>query len=323
LAPAPDAGDTSAFDAYSQAVVHVVDTAGPAVVNLSVRTSRRGRWGRGRGHGAGSGVLVTPDGYLLTNSHVVEHADELEVTTGDGKKSRASFVGDDPATDLALVRIDGSALPYVPLEQAVRARQGQLAVAMGNPLGFESTVSAGVVSALGRSLRGRDGRLIDDVVQHTAPLNPGSSGGPLLDTRGRLLGVNTAIIAFSQGIGFAVPGPTAAFVAGELLAHRRVRRAWLGIGVQGRALDRRRARAHGLEQDGGVEVIDVQKNSPAERAGLRQGDLIVAFADRPVTGIDALHRRLHEHAPGREATVAVLRDDGRLVLPVVPIEQSS
>jgi len=230
------------LDAFSHAVVSVVESAGPAVVSIQIKAPSRRFAPR---EGAGSGVVVTPDGYLLTNSHVVNGAGkgaELKVRTAAGDVVSAQVVGDDPATDLAVVKVDPSALPArdgapvtVPLDGTIRPRPGQLVVAIGNPLGFESTVSTGVVSALGRTLRGRDGRLIDGVVQHTAPLNPGNSGGPLLDARGRLVGINTAIIAMSQGIGFAVAAETVAWVLGQILATGRVRRAWLGVGGGGRA----------------------------------------------------------------------------------------
>src|SRR5262249_3459278 len=252
--PVPAPSDDDLLDAYSRAVTSVVDAASAAVVNLEVGNARR-RGNRDRG-GAGSGFVVAPDGYLLTNSHVVAARGDVRVRAPVGEPIPAPGVGDDPATDLALLKIDptalaaGDAAPAAPtwlaVDGSVRVRPGQLVVAIGNPLGFDSTVSTGVVSALGRTLRGRDNRLIDGVVQHTAPLNPGNSGGPLLDSRGRLVGVNTAIIAYSQGIGFAIGIDTAAWVLGELLARGRVRRAWLGVGGMRWPLDRRLARVHGL-----------------------------------------------------------------------------
>jgi len=233
-------------------------------------------------------------------------------------------MGDDPATDLALVRVDPAALasptgtvPFLAIDGALAPRVGQLAVAIGNPLGFESTVSTGVVSALGRSLRGRGNRLIDGVIQHTAPLNPGNSGGPLLDGTGRVLGVNTAIIARSQGIGFAIAVETAAWVLGQLLQHGRVRRAWLGVGAIRRPLDRRLAYHHGLGA-AAVEVQSVESNSPASRAGLEDGDLIVRFGDRPVDGIDALHRVLRDHPAGTPTSLRVIRRGSPLTLEVTP-----
>lgn len=314
--------DAPLFDAYSRAVVSVVERLAPAVVSLELRARR----GRGAG-GSGSGFVVTPDGYLLTNSHVVaagEGADAILVRTADGCVSQGRLVGDDPATDLAVVHVDPSCLPradgriaYVALGQGARPRAGQLAIAIGNPLGFESTVSTGVISALGRSLRGRGGRLIDDVLQHTAPLNPGNSGGPLLDSAGRLLGVNTAIIARSQGLGFAVGADTAAWVLAQLLATGRVRRSWLGIGARRRPLDRRLALAHGLGASA-VEVQSVEAGGPAARAGLRDGDLVVTFSSSSVTSIDDLHRVLRDWPPGQRAALGVVRRGQRLELEIEP-----
>lgn len=309
--------DRELLDAYSQAVVDVVDRAGPAVVSLSIG-DRRGPTG------AGSGFVVTPDGYVMTNSHVVSSARRIRVRTPSGEVAEGQVMGDDPATDLALVRVDPSALavgleavPFLPIEGALAPRVGQLAVAIGNPLGFESTVSTGVVSALGRSLRGRGNRLIDGVIQHTAPLNPGNSGGPLLDGKGRVLGVNTAIIAQSQGIGFAIAVETTAWVMSQLLQHGRVRRAWLGVGAIRRPLDRRLAYRHGL---GGaaVEVQSVEKDSPAARAGLRDGDLIVKLGDDPLDGVDALHRVLRSWPAGQPVELSVIRRGAALALSITP-----
>ncbi|MGN6106052.1 MAG: S1C family serine protease [Kofleriaceae bacterium] len=309
--------DRELLDAYSQAVVDVVDHAGPAVVSLSIG-DRRGPTG------AGSGFVVTPDGYVMTNSHVVSSARRIRVRTPSGEVAEGQVMGDDPATDLALVRVDPSALavgleavPFLPIEGALAPRVGQLAVAIGNPLGFESTVSTGVVSALGRSLRGRGNRLIDGVIQHTAPLNPGNSGGPLLDGKGRVLGVNTAIIAQSQGIGFAIAVETTAWVMSQLLQHGRVRRAWLGVGAIRRPLDRRLAYRHGL---GGaaVEVQSVEKDSPAARAGLRDGDLIVKLGDDPLDGVDALHRVLRSWPAGQPVALSVIRRGAALALSITP-----
>lgn len=312
-------GDAPLFDAYSRAVIGVVEQVAPAVVSLEVKQRR------GRGNpGAGSGFLVTPDGYLLTNSHVVSGSATIQVRTAAGEVSEGRLVGDDPATDLAVVHVEpsrlagpGMAISYVDLSKRARPRPGQLAIAIGNPLGFESTVSTGVVSALGRSLRGRGGQLIDDVLQHTAPLNPGNSGGPLLDSNGRLLGVNTAIIARSQGLGFAVGVETAAWVLSQLLATGRVRRGWLGIGGRGRSLDRRLALAHQLGPSA-VEVQSVEAQGPADRAGLREGDLLVAFAGAPVTSIDDLHRLLRDWLPSKSAVLVLLRRGQRVQLEISP-----
>jgi S1-C subfamily serine protease len=313
--------DAPLFDTYSRAVIGVVERVAPAVVSLEVK-QRRSRGTAGAG--AGSGFLVTPDGYLLTNSHVVSGAASIQVRTAAGEVSEGRLVGDDPATDLAVVHVEpsrlggaGMAISYVDLSSRARPRPGQLAIAIGNALGFESTVSTGVVSALGRSLRGRGGQLIDDVLQHTAPLNPGNSGGPLLDANGRLLGVNTAIIARSQGLAFAVGVDTAAWVLSQLLATGRVRRGWLGIGGRGRPLDRRLALAHQLGRSA-VEVQSVEAQGPAARAGLREGDLLIAFAGTPVASIDDLHRLLRDWPPAKSAELVLLRRGQRMHLAITP-----
>jgi S1-C subfamily serine protease len=264
---------------------------------------------------------------VLTNSHVVHRAPHLKTITCDGAELTARLVGDDPATDLAVVRIDGvtdGPLPYLALEPAASVRPGQLAVAIGNPLGFASTVSAGVVSGIGRSLRGRDGRLIDDVIQHTAPINPGSSGGPLVSSAAELLGINTAMMMGSQAIGFAIPVWTAAWVVSQLLTRGRVRRGWLGVAVQPRRLDRRLARAHAIPEDRrtAVEVNEVVKGSPSDGA-LREGDLIVSFASKPVATVDDLHRALTDWPDEEEATIELLRRGRRVKLRMRPIELPS
>jgi S1-C subfamily serine protease len=298
--PSEAGPDDATLDAYSSAVIGVVDRVGPAVASLSLRA-------RGRAAGEGSGFVVAPDGFLLTNSHVVARGGDLVARMSDGASLVASVVGDDPATDLALVKIDATGLAYVALDRGAGARPGQLCVAIGNPLGYESTVSAGVVSALGRSLRAPSGRTIDNVVQHTAPLNPGNSGGPLCDSAGRLLGVNTAIASRSQAIGFAVPTATAAWVVSELLARGRVRRGTLGVAVENRPLDRRLARHHGLEQRTAIEVMSVAKRSPAAAAGLLEGDQLVGFDGAPLARVDDLQARLRDWPSGKPAELEVLR----------------
>jgi S1-C subfamily serine protease len=310
VVPVRAPSDEELLDAYSRAVIGVVDKAGAAVVSLEVGTQRGPA-------GAGSGFVVTPDGYVMTNSHVVANARHIKVRLPSGDVAEGQVMGDDPATDLALVRADLGSVPHLAVDGAVAPRVGQLAVAIGNPLGFESTVSTGVVSALGRSLRGRGNRLIDGVIQHTAPLNPGNSGGPLLDTSGRVLGVNTAIIARSQNLGFAIAVETAAWVLGQLLQHGRVRRTWLGIGAARRPLDRRLAYHHGLGA-AAVEVQSVEPDSPASRAGLVDGDLLVRFADKPVEGVDELHRILRTWAAGMQARIGVIRRGTRLDLDITP-----
>ena len=260
-----------ALDAYSQAVIGAVDAVGPAVVSIYVGGA--GEVAQARG-GAGSGAVVTPDGYVLTNEHVVQNVQEARVAFVDGRSVPAVVVGRDPATDLAVLRAQAASLPYANLSATTAPRVGQLVVAVGNPLGFESTVSAGVISALGRSLRSRQGRLIEGIVQHTAALNPGNSGGPLVDSRGRVVGVNTAIIAMAQGIGFAVPAATAQWVLTEILTRGRVRRAYLGVSVRDRPLDLRLVRALGLPGKRAVEIIGRDERGPAanvrERGHRRQ-----------------------------------------------------
>jgi S1-C subfamily serine protease len=301
-AVAPAAPDP--LDAYSAAVVGAVDKVGAAVVSVYVGGAAEAARARG---GAGSGVVVTPDGYLLTNEHVVQRVTEARVTFVDGRSVPAALAGRDPATDLAVLRAQAGALPYAQLASEQRLRAGQLVVAVGNPFGFESTVSAGVVSALGRSLRSRQGRLIEGVVQHSAALNPGNSGGPLVDPQGRVVGINTAIIAVAQGIGFAIPAATAHWVLTEILTQGRVRRAWLGVAARDRPLDLRLVRALGLRGLRAVEVLSRELEGPAAESDLQPGDLIVAAGDQAVDGIDALHRLLGRVPPGTGLTLQVIR----------------
>ena len=311
------AAEDEALDAYSQAVVGAVEHVGAAVVSIYV--GGNGEAARARG-GAGSGVVVTPDGYVLTNEHVVQNAQDARVTFVDGRSVPAVVVGRDPATDLAVLRAQAGALPYARLSTAHPLRVGQLVVAVGNPFGFESTVSAGVVSALGRSLRSRHGRLIEGVVQHTAALNPGKSGGPLVDSRGRVVGVNTAIIAMAQGIGFAVPAGTAQWVLTEILTQGRVRRAYLGVSVRDRALDLRLVRALDLPVMRAVEIVTLDDQGPAAKADVRPGDLIVAVNHAPVNGIDALHLQLSRCTVGTAIPVQVIRRMQRLEISLTPRE---
>jgi len=318
-APETHAQDDDALDAYSQAVVGAVEHVGAAVVSIYVGGA--GETARDRG-GAGSGVVVTPDGYVLTNEHVVQNAQDARVAFVDGRSVPAVVVGRDPATDLAVLRAQAGALPYARLSTAQPLRVGQLVVAVGNPFGFESTVSAGVVSALGRSLRSRHGRLIEGVVQHTAALNPGNSGGPLVDSRGRVIGVNTAIIAMAQGIGFAVPAGTAQWVLTEILTQGRVRRAYLGVSVRDRALGTRLVRALDLPVTRAVEIVTRDAQGPAAQAELHSGDLIVAVNDSPVNGIDALHLQLSRCPVGKPITLQVIRRMQRLTIELTPREPS-
>jgi S1-C subfamily serine protease len=317
--PQPDApvDDQTLLDGYSRAVTDVADRLGPAVVKVDV-------WRRDKAQraGSGSGVIVAPDGLVLTNSHVVGGATNVEIATVDGRTLTARVVGDDPDTDLALVRVDASvSLPAARLGDSKRLRRGQMVIAIGNPFGFDSTVTAGVVSALGRSLRARTGRLIDDVIQTDAALNPGNSGGPLAASSGEVVGVNTAVIAGAQGICFAVASNTASFVLGELVRHGRVRRAHIGIAAQHAPIARRMQVAAGLEQGSAAMITAVEPGSPAATAGLMSGDMIVALDRLAVTGADDLIRILTGERIGRPVDVEVLRLGKRRSFGLVPGER--
>ncbi|HZF26829.1 MAG TPA: trypsin-like peptidase domain-containing protein [Steroidobacteraceae bacterium] len=300
--PEPGA-ETEALDAYSRAVIGAVDRIGPAVVSIQVGRTNAGS----ERTGAGSGVVITPDGYLLTNQHVVNGAPRVRVVFVDGRSVEGELVGEDEATDLAVVRALASGLPSGTVLPGDQLRVGQLVIAVGNPYGFQSTVSAGVVSALGRALRSRRGRLIEGIVQHTAPLNPGNSGGPLVDARGGVVGINTAIIAVAQGIGFSVPAPTAHWVLSEILAHGRVRRVYLGISGRDRPLDRRLVRALDLSVEQAVEILSIDRDGPLAQTDLRMGDLIVGADSLAINNIDALHRFLSRWPLGTALELKVLR----------------
>ena len=315
--PAGDA-DLELLDAYSRAVVSVVDSVGPTVVSISAGKNLGGS--EADQAGAGSGVVIAPDGYILTNDHVVQNADRLKVRLTDGASLSATVIGKDPATDLAVVRADASYLPCSTLGSSDRLRVGQLVIAVGNPFGFQSTVSTGVVSALGRALRSTQGRLIENIIQHTAPLNPGNSGGPLVDSTARVVGINTAIIVMAQGIGFSIPGTTARWVVSQILTHGRVRRGFLGIAGRQRPLDRRIVRFHQLQKNHAVEVLNIESNSPAEKAELRVHDLIVAINRVDVESVDDLHRFLAEWPIGQPVELDVIRGQRRQVLVVKPEE---
>jgi S1-C subfamily serine protease len=300
--PAQPVDDANLLDAYSQAVVRVVETVGRAVIGVM------GPRGKQQG-GQGSGFIITPDGYALTNSHVAHGRDKLSATTQDGDRLDAELIGDDPSTDLALIRLNAPDLPICTLGDSAALRVGQLAIAIGNPLGFESTVSTGVVSALGRSMRSQHGRLIESVVQHTAPLNPGNSGGPLVDSHGRVMGVNTAIVFMAQGIGFAIPSSTARWIVGELITHGRVRRPFLGISATVAAIERRLIRELDLLADRAVEVVSLEQGGPAMVAGVEPGDLIVSVNDRVVTSVDDLHQVLSRLPIDKPVALSILRGD--------------
>ena len=317
--------DPALLDAYSNAVTRVAESVGPAVVRLDVKRRLRGRDARGNEAmhdigGSGSGFVFTPDGLIATNSHVVSGAVEIAATFSDGQTLQASLIGDDPDTDLAVIRVAGHKLPSAPLGESRALRVGQLAVAIGNPYGFQSTVTAGVVSALGRSLRSQNGRLMDDVIQTDAALNPGNSGGPLVNSRGEVVGVNTAMILPAQGICFATAIDTAKVTIAQLLKHGRVRRARLGVAGQNIVLPRRMVRHYNLERDGAVQAASVERGGPASRAGIEQGDIIVDFAGQPVAGFDDLHRLLTEEKLGESVPVSVLRRGQRLTLEIRPEE---
>lgn len=316
--PTKETGDRALLDAYSQAVTGVVESVGPAVVSVHV-----GKPIKGPGdelQGAGSGVAITPDGYIVTNSHVVDGAGKLTVTFSDaGQSVPASLIGLDTPTDLALLRADVSGAVHADLADPAPL-VGQLVIAMGNPLGFHASVSTGVVSALGRALRSRHGQLIESVIQHTAPLNPGSSGGPLANSRGEVIGINTAIIANAQGIGFAVPAGTVSWVLPQIFQHGRVKRAYLGIVGRQRPLGRRVARFHALGTEHAVEVASLDKDGPAGRAGLREGDLVVAINAQAVAHMDDLYRFLSDWPPGEHLTLSVLRRAKKLQLSVQPTD---
>jgi S1-C subfamily serine protease len=302
--------DDFLLDAYSQSVTRAVDRVGPSVVRLDIRRGD-GAKGPTRG-GSGSGVIVSPDGLILTNSHVVQGARRAEVTTLDGRSLSGRVLGDDPETDLALVRVDEDAsLPAARLGDSKRLKPGEIAIAIGNPLGFDSTVTAGVISALGRSLRSNSGRMIDDVIQTDAALNPGNSGGPLVASTGEVIGVNTAIIAGAQGICFAVASNTARFVLGELIAHGRVRRAYLGVGVGTILLPRRIALRLGLAQTMGAVISSVEPQSPADHAGLLTGDILLAVDGVPAASAGDLVRLLGAERVDRVISIDILRRSDR------------
>jgi S1-C subfamily serine protease len=319
------AGDGPLFDAYSEAVVRAVERTAPAVIHLDVtlaQTKQR-RPAMGPTVGSGSGLIFTPDGFALTNSHVVHGATSVRATLPDGAQYTAAVVGDDPDTDLAVLRLSATGLPVVELGDSDALRPGQLVVAIGNPFGFQATVTAGIVSALGRSMRSQSGRLIEGIIQTDAALNPGNSGGPLVDSLGRVIGINTAIIGGAQGICFAVPPVnTARFVIPRLIREGRVRRSWIGVVGQSIRLSRRRVQLSHLHAEGAVLVTEVANGSPADHAGLEPRDIIVRLADTPVVGVDDLQRILTDELIGRSTVVVVLREGTLTTLAVTPADGS-
>ena len=304
--------DSMLLDSYSETVSDVAARVSPAVVKIEAEK-------RGRG-GTGSGFVFTGNGYILTNSHVVHGARIIDVVLYDGRRFVAEMVGDDPHTDLAVVRVKSDGLAALELGESKSLRPGQLAIAIGNPYGFSYSVTAGVVSALGRSLRSESGRLMDDIIQTDAALNPGNSGGPLVDSRGRAIGVNSAVILPAQGLCFAIPIDTAKFVAGRLIEHGRIRRGFLGLGGQNVLVPRGLARRLGVSAESGVLATVVESGGPAQEAGVEVGDLLIAFDDKPLTGIDDLHRLLTEDAIGRRARLTVVREHGPEDLEITPRE---
>jgi S1-C subfamily serine protease len=310
--------DDELLDAYSSAVTTVAEKISPCVVNIEVA-----KWSRSRTHAVqagGSGFVFTPDGFVLTNSHVVSGAKEIWAKLPDGRAYKAELIGDDPYTDLAVIRIDVSGLVAAPLGHSRTIRVGQIVVAIGNPYGFQTTVTAGVVSALGRSLRTYSGRLIDDVIQTDAALNPGNSGGPLVTTNGEVIGVNTAVIMHAQGICFAIGIDTAKVVVGQLFKFRRVKRGFLGIAGAHVPIPRRSVRIHNLVAESGVRIIQVERSGPAHRAGLKVGDIIVDYDGHSIAGIDDLHRLLTEERIGTSAKVEILRDNEKMTMIIVSEE---
>lgn len=313
--------DFELLDAYSRTVVNVANRVSNAVVHLKVQKPQASRRQTPQpGGGTGSGFIISSDGFVVTNSHVVNGADRIEGMLQDGRTFSARVVGDDPATDIAVVKIDGDNLATVSFGASDRLQVGQVAIAIGNPFGFQYSVTAGVVSALGRTLRSQNGRLIDDVIQTDAALNPGNSGGPLVDSHGNVIGVNTAVILPAQGLCFAVASNLAKFVVGKLILEGRVRRGFIGISAQAVPLPPKWLNTLQLETKGGVLIQGTEQDSPAAHAGLRAGDVIVQFEGKPLDSIDALHKALDEQTIGRALNLWVLRDGGLKSVAVTPGE---
>ena len=320
--------DEALLDAYSRAVIGAAERVSPSVVNIEVHHQVKGRRANNprfpqEARGSGSGFIFTPDGFVLTNSHVVHGAGRIGVTLADSRQYQAELIGDDPDTDLAVIRINAPNLVPAQLGNAQSIKVGQLVIAIGNPYGFQCTVTAGVVSALGRSLRAKSGRLMDDVIQTDAALNPGNSGGPLVTSRAEVIGVNTAVILPAQGICFATSIDTAKFVAGRLIRDGRISRSFIGLAGQNVPLPRRIVRFYDLPVESGILVISFEQSSPAQRAGLLEGDVIVSFDDHPIAGIDDLHRLLTEERVGRKSPLVIIRRTEKITLTVVPEESQT
>jgi S1-C subfamily serine protease len=310
-APAKD--DIALLDDYSRTIVSAVDRVTPSVVNIESRAN-------GSRGGSGSGFIIAPDGFILSNSHVVHGAREIVVNLSDGRESRAQLVGDDPDTDLAVIRVDAAQLSHVRLADSETLRVGQIAIAIGNPLGFQASVTAGVISALGRSMHAQSGRLIDNIIQTDAALNPGNSGGPLANSAGEVIGVNTAVIRPAQGICFAIASNTAKFIAGWLIKEGRIRRGYIGVAGQTSPLHRRVARFYHLANESGAMVVSVEKGSPAEQSRIRPDDVIVAFNDEPIASVHDLHKKLVGDRIGTPCKLTVLRGTEQLTIYVTPAE---
>jgi S1-C subfamily serine protease len=313
--------DENIFDAYSLTVTKAVEAVSPAVVNINIFTAGKDKQNQRRG--SGSGFIFTPDGFILTNSHVVNKAKQIEVVLSDGRKFNADLIGNDPDTDLAVIRIDSTGITPASLGDSSKIKIGQLVVAIGNPYGFQASVTAGVVSALGRSLRANTGRLIDNVIQTDAALNPGNSGGPLVNSKGEVIGVNTAAILPAQNICFATAINTAKFIAAKLIKDGKIKRSYIGIAGQDAPIHRRIVYHYSLPSDKSIMVISIEKNSPAEKALVQTGDRIISFNSTPVTGIDDLHKMLTETQVGVKTDIKVLRGTEILDLQIIPQERKN
>ena len=312
--------EVEVLESWSNAIVHVVESVAPAVVSIASRLMFRDDGRSFEQQGSGSGAVIAPDGYILTNSHVVHNAREVVVHFTDGSVRSAEIVGEDPPTDLAVLKVLASGLPYLEIGDSNALKVGQLVIAVGNPLGLESTVSTGVVSSLGRAIRSISGRLIENIIQHTAPLNPGNSGGPLVNTRGQVVGINTAIIAAAQGIGFSIPSNTASWVLSKLITQGRVTRSYLGIAGASRPLSRRTIHALNLSTEQAVVILEMTRGGPAHQAGLQTGDLLIRIGDRDVATMDDIYRFLTEWPAGKPVKVTLLRLGKQLEIDVRPSE---
>jgi S1-C subfamily serine protease len=319
----PLSDDTALLDEYSRTVVGAAERVAPSVVNIDIKQRVASRRGPREVGGSGSGFVIAPDGFILTNSHVVHGAAQITANLSDGREYPAQLIGDDPDTDLAVIRIDAPHLAHVRLADSENLRVGQVVIAIGNPLGFQASVTAGVISALGRSMHAQSGRLIDNIIQTDAALNPGNSGGPLVNSAGEVIGVNTAMIRPAQGICFAIASNTAKFVAGWLIRDGKIRRSYIGVAGQNVPIHRRIVRFYNLAVETGVLVVSVADESPAAKAALREGDAIVAFNEKPIGTIHELHKMLMGEQIGVQSQITIIRHTEKLVLPITPAESPS